>query len=86
MDLNVWCLWFYCFLFLCVVLIPCHCWQVFEPFGPVELVQLPADIETGQSKGFGFVQVGVSDGIIFIVHTCFHYNLSFCVVSRCASV
>lgn len=30
--------------------------QVFEPFGPVELVQLPADIETGQSKGFGFVQ------------------------------
>lgn len=33
------------------------CWQVFEPFGPVELVQLPADLETGQSKGFGFVQV-----------------------------
>lgn len=30
--------------------------QVFEPFGPVELVQLPSDIETGQSKGFGFVQ------------------------------
>jgi hypothetical protein len=32
-------------------------WQVFEPFGPVELVQLPADPETGQCKGFGFVQV-----------------------------
>jgi RNA-binding protein 39 len=30
--------------------------QVFEPFGPVELVQLPADPETGQCKGFGFVQ------------------------------
>uniref|UniRef100_A0A1D1ZLE7 RNA-binding protein 39 n=2 Tax=Anthurium amnicola TaxID=1678845 RepID=A0A1D1ZLE7_9ARAE len=30
--------------------------QVFEPFGPVELVQLPPDSETGQCKGFGFVQ------------------------------
>eukprot|EP00252_Welwitschia_mirabilis_P001778 TRINITY_DN1171_c0_g1_i1.p1 TRINITY_DN1171_c0_g1~~TRINITY_DN1171_c0_g1_i1.p1 ORF type:complete len:436 (+),score=112.04 TRINITY_DN1171_c0_g1_i1:907-2214(+) len=30
--------------------------QVFEPFGPVELVQLPTDPETGQCKGFGFVQ------------------------------
>lgn len=30
--------------------------QLFEPFGPVELVQLPLDIETGQCKGFGFVQ------------------------------
>ncbi|KAA3470380.1 RNA-binding 39 [Gossypium australe] len=29
---------------------------VFEPFGFVELVQLPLD-ETGHSKGFGFVQV-----------------------------
>ncbi|KAL4353648.1 hypothetical protein GQ457_06G043310 [Hibiscus cannabinus] len=32
--------------------------QIFEPFGPVELVQLPLDIETGQCKGFGFVQFG----------------------------
>jgi RNA-binding protein 39 len=31
--------------------------QVFEPFGPVELVQLPLDPETNQCKGFGFVQV-----------------------------
>ena len=31
--------------------------QVFEPFGPVELVQLPSDPETNQCKGFGFVQV-----------------------------
>lgn len=31
--------------------------QIFEPFGPVELVQLPLDLETGQCKGFGFVQV-----------------------------
>ncbi|KAF8410382.1 hypothetical protein HHK36_002910 [Tetracentron sinense] len=30
--------------------------QVFEPFGPVELVQLPLEPETGQCKGFGFVQ------------------------------
>ncbi|KAE8700105.1 ribonuclease P protein subunit p25-like protein-like [Hibiscus syriacus] len=30
--------------------------QIFEPFGPVELVQLPLDLETGQCKGFGFVQ------------------------------
>ncbi|KAG1354205.1 RNA-binding protein 39 [Cocos nucifera] len=29
--------------------------QVFEPFGQVELVQLPLD-ETGHCKGFGFVQ------------------------------
>ncbi|XP_068646757.1 uncharacterized protein [Aristolochia californica] len=31
-------------------------WQVFEPFGQVELVQLPLDPETGHCKGFGFVQ------------------------------
>lgn len=30
--------------------------QVFEPFGTVELVQLPLDAETGHCKGFGFVQ------------------------------
>ncbi|GFY94568.1 splicing factor, CC1-like protein [Actinidia rufa] len=30
--------------------------QVFEPFGTVELVQLPSDPETGNCKGFGFVQ------------------------------
>ncbi|KAL5703614.1 hypothetical protein ACHQM5_022143 [Ranunculus cassubicifolius] len=29
---------------------------VFEPFGPVELVQLPLDLESGLCKGFGFVQ------------------------------
>ncbi|KAJ4715957.1 RNA-binding protein 39-like [Melia azedarach] len=31
--------------------------QVFEPFGTVELVQLPVD-DTGHCKGFGFVQFG----------------------------
>ncbi|KAL2521450.1 Splicing factor [Forsythia ovata] len=31
--------------------------QIFEAFGPVELVQLPTDPETGHCKGFGFVQV-----------------------------
>ncbi|KAJ6821921.1 RNA-binding protein 39 isoform X1 [Iris pallida] len=30
--------------------------QVFEPFGALELVQLPLDPETGHCKGFGFVQ------------------------------
>ncbi|CAH9070401.1 unnamed protein product [Cuscuta europaea] len=30
--------------------------QIFESFGPVELVQLPTDPETGHCKGFGFVQ------------------------------
>ncbi|CAH8353702.1 unnamed protein product [Eruca vesicaria subsp. sativa] len=30
--------------------------QIFEPFGPVELVQLPCDLATGQCKGFGFIQ------------------------------
>lgn len=33
--------------------------QVFEPFGAVELVQLPLDPETGHCKGFGFVQVSI---------------------------
>ncbi|EFJ18317.1 hypothetical protein SELMODRAFT_151471 [Selaginella moellendorffii] len=30
--------------------------QVFEPFGVIELVQLPLDQETGLCKGYGFVQ------------------------------
>ncbi|KAF6174314.1 hypothetical protein GIB67_040807 [Kingdonia uniflora] len=30
--------------------------QVFEPFGDIELVQLPLQQETGLCKGFGFVQ------------------------------
>lgn len=30
--------------------------QVFEPFGTVELVQLPTDPETGHCKGYGFIQ------------------------------
>ncbi|XP_022896694.1 RNA-binding protein 39-like isoform X2 [Olea europaea var. sylvestris] len=30
--------------------------QVFEPFGSVELVQLPTDPETANCKGYGFVQ------------------------------
>lgn len=36
-----------------------NCVQVFEPFGQVELVQLPRDPESGHCKGFGFIQVGV---------------------------
>ncbi|GAB4847699.1 hypothetical protein Ancab_026761 [Ancistrocladus abbreviatus] len=35
--------------------------QIFEPFGQVELVQLPLDLETGQCKGFGFVQFAQVD-------------------------
>ncbi|PKA61516.1 29 kDa ribonucleoprotein A, chloroplastic [Apostasia shenzhenica] len=30
--------------------------QVFEPFGSVELVQLPLDPETGHCRGYGFIQ------------------------------
>ncbi|KAE9608727.1 putative splicing factor, RBM39, splicing factor RBM39, linker [Lupinus albus] len=30
--------------------------EIFESFGPVELVQLPLDLETGHCKGFGFIQ------------------------------
>ncbi|XP_058185999.1 uncharacterized protein LOC131303237 isoform X2 [Rhododendron vialii] len=30
--------------------------QIFEAFGPVEIVQLPTDPETGHCKGFGFIQ------------------------------
>lgn len=33
-----------------------HLKSIFEAFGPVELVQLPLDPETGHCKGFGFVQ------------------------------
>ncbi|KAK2384788.1 RNA-binding protein [Trifolium repens] len=30
--------------------------EIFEPFGQIEVVQLPLDMETGHCKGFGFVQ------------------------------
>ncbi|XP_074334250.1 uncharacterized protein LOC141671796 isoform X2 [Apium graveolens] len=30
--------------------------QIFEAFGPVELVQLPTEPDTGHCKGFGFIQ------------------------------
>lgn len=30
--------------------------EIFEPFGIVEVVQLPLDLETGHCKGFGFIQ------------------------------
>ncbi|CAN1199327.1 RNA-binding protein 39 [Linum perenne] len=35
--------------------------HLFEPFGTVELVQLPLDLETGQCKGFGFVQFALPE-------------------------
>lgn len=43
--------------------------QIFEPFGPVELVQLPLDLETGQCKGFGFVQVSIKLCLISVFNT-----------------
>ncbi len=49
--------------------------QVFEPFGPVELVQLPADIETGQSKGFGFVQVSCAAYSLLLICSLCNYLL-----------
>jgi RNA-binding protein 39 len=30
--------------------------QVFEPFGPLEFVNLHKDPETGRSRGFAFIQ------------------------------
>jgi RNA-binding protein 39 len=38
--------------------------QVFEPFGQVELVQLPLDPMTGLCKGYGFIQVGSSPEVL----------------------
>jgi RNA recognition motif-containing protein len=35
--------------------------QVFEEFGEVESVKMIKDMETGQSKGFGFVQMPVKE-------------------------
>ncbi|KAK7318480.1 hypothetical protein RJT34_03182 [Clitoria ternatea] len=41
---------------ICLLLCIYNLYQIFEPFGPVEVVQLPLDLETGHCKGFGFVQ------------------------------
>lgn len=30
--------------------------QIFEPFGPLEFVNLHKDPETGRSRGFAFIQ------------------------------
>src|SRR5262245_11679848 len=32
--------------------------QLFEPFGRVESAQVIKDLDTGRSKGFGFVEMG----------------------------
>lgn len=54
--LNI--MWFR-YLILVVFFIGDHS-QIFEPFGAVELVQLPLDLETNHCKGFGFVQVSMN--------------------------
>jgi len=51
--------------------------QVFEPFGQVELVQLPLDPLTGLCKGFGFVQVSISIRGNFVF--CWHLILITCI-------
>jgi hypothetical protein len=51
---------------LIIHIIKSYC-QVFEPFGQVELVQLPLDPLTGLCKGFGFVQASFSVRSIFFV-------------------
>jgi hypothetical protein len=51
----VLCHWYLKYI-LCLPLSFCK-FQVFESFGPVELVQLPHDQVTGLCKGFSFVQV-----------------------------
>ncbi|KAL5217195.1 hypothetical protein ABZP36_017879 [Zizania latifolia] len=42
-------------------------YQVFEPFGQVELVQLPLDPLSGLCKGFGFIQASISS----LINSCF---------------
>ncbi|KAK4788218.1 hypothetical protein SAY86_019537 [Trapa natans] len=55
-----------------------HLKSIFEAFGPVELVQLPLDPETGHCKGFGFVQV---DRMFFLylktIHSPIYLTASF---------
>lgn len=62
---------FFCCLFLFLS------FQVFEPFGPVELVQLPLDLETGQCKGYGFVQVSTTQGTMCLITWLLWANLLF---------
>lgn len=32
---------------------------IFEPFGKIDSIQLIMDSETGRSKGYGFITVGI---------------------------
>lgn len=52
--------------------------QVFEPFGQVELVQLPLDPQTGLCKGYGFIQVNT---ILRLLVVFLDYSLHFAVRS-----
>lgn len=47
------------------------CLQVFEPFGQVELVQLPLDPMTGLCKGYGFIQVSSSPEALSLIMSVF---------------
>jgi hypothetical protein len=56
-------------------------YQVFEPFGQVELVQLPLDPLTGLCKGFGFVQASVcllSNSFVFVESSVWLTSVSSC--------
>lgn len=65
------------FFFVCNLLVVL---QIFEPFGRVELVQLPLDLETGQCKGFGFVQVSINMKLM-VSKTVFFFIISYEYVS-----
>lgn len=65
------------FFFVCILLVVL---QIFEPFGRVELVQLPLDLETGQCKGFGFVQVSINMKLT-VSKTVFFFIISYEYVS-----
>jgi hypothetical protein len=54
--------------------------QVFEPFGQVELVQLPTDPLTGLCKGYGFIQVSYSQFPIKFLHSQFHAQAQLLII------
>jgi RNA-binding protein 39 len=45
--------------------------QVFEPFGPLEFVNLHKDPETGRSRGFAFIQYSGEFSLFFLTFNIF---------------
>lgn len=51
--------------------------SIFEPFGKIENIQLIMDVETGRSKGYGFVTVSISNIYIYV---CISWFKTSCVI------